>query len=119
MTDENPKPRVSNRMTPLFWIIIGILVILVAIAIWRWNGHVHTPSGQYAAPVQQPSAITAPIPRQRSHVPNGPGPTSDANGGEAREANPSPNEPGGPETTGGARGTGGANTTGNATGGPT
>jgi hypothetical protein len=90
MTDENPNPRVSNKVPPLFWILIVVLVVLVGFAFWRMNGHVQTPSGQYAAPTQQPSAATAPTPPQQSTVPNGPGPTSNAQGGNPADARQPP-----------------------------
>ena len=110
MTDERPNPRVSNRMSPLAWLIIAIVIILGIVAFVQWRGAQHTPRANVAVPLQQ-GAGPAVMPQQ-PNVPNAPQPASTANGNEAAEANPSPNEPGGPENTGNAAGSGGANTTG-------
>jgi hypothetical protein len=117
MTDERPNPPTSRRMNPLAWLIIAIVVVLAIIAAVQCRGRVTGAQSGVGAPLQEPAAPPA-MPNQPTINDRMAG-ESNTLGNQARQANPSPDEPGGNMTTGGGKGQGGANTTGAATRGPT
>ncbi len=112
MTEERPDPPTSWRMNPLAWIILAALVVLAIVALVQCRGTHTAPRSGVNVPESQPAAEPV-MPNQPTISDRQAGP-SNALGDEARQANPSSNEPGGNMTTGG-----GANTTGSAAKPPT
>jgi hypothetical protein len=63
MSDPQPEPRVSNRMSPLAAIVVVILIGIVVVAFVKRHGHHVTPSG---VSVPMAAASNAVMPRQPS-----------------------------------------------------
>ena len=84
MTEPQPDPKVSNKISPLAVIVVIILVGIVVVAFVKRHGHHETPGGM-KAPMAAPSAAVMP---QQPHLPNG------------MEASPTGNEEGNPKGPG-------------------
>ncbi len=89
---ELPRPKVSNRLSPIAIIVIVALIGMVLIAVLRTQGHHHTPTGVNVPLAQSSANVTMP---QQPTVANHPQPMANTN--DAVEAQPTGNEPGGPE----------------------
>ena len=82
MSEPQPEPRVSNRISPLAVIVVVILIGIVVVAFVKRHGHHVTPSG-VAVPMaasgpavmpQQPSNTTTLQPRADTNDANEAGP---------------------------------------------
>ena len=94
MSEPQPNPRVSNKISPLAVIVVIILVGIVIVAFVKRHGHHETPGGM-KAPMAAPSNAVMP---QQPNLPNGMAPRANTN--DAMEAAPTGNEEGNPKGTG-------------------
>ena len=94
MSEPQPNPRVSNKISPLAVIVVIILVGIVIVAFVKRHGHHETPSGMKAPMVAPSNAV---MPRQPD-LPNGMAPRANTN--DAVEASPTSNEEGDPRASG-------------------
>ncbi len=94
MSEPQPDPRVSNKISPLAVIVVIILVGIVIVAFVKRHGHHETPGG-IRAPMAAPSNAVMP---QQPNLPNGMAPRANTN--DAMEANPTGNEEGIPKAAG-------------------
>ena len=83
MTEPPPRPRVSNKTSPLAVIIVVILLGIVVVALLKQHGHHVTPSG-VKAPLSAPDTAVAPQPRDLPNTGARPANTND--GSEATNA---------------------------------
>ena len=90
MTEPEPNPRVSNKISPLAVIVAIILVGVVVVALVNVRGHHETPTGA-TAPMAAAANTVMP---QQPDLPNGVAPRAHTN--DAVEASPSGNETGVP-----------------------
>ncbi len=90
MTDPQPNPRVSNKISPLAVIVVIILIGIVIVAFVKRHGRHETPGGM-SAPMAAPANTVMP---QQPNLPNGVAPRAHTN--DAVEANPTGNEEGNP-----------------------
>ena len=65
MSEPQPNPRVSNRVSPLAVIVVVILIGIVIVAFVKRHGHHVTPSG---VAVPMAASSTATMPRQPSNT---------------------------------------------------
>ena len=94
MSEPQPNPRVSNKISPLAVIVVIILVGIVIVAFVKRHGHHETPTGE-SAPMAAPANTVMP---QQPNLPNGLAPRAHTN--DAVEAAPTGNEEGNPHGTG-------------------
>ena len=94
MSEPQPNPRVSNKISPLAVIVVIILIGIVIVAFVKRHGHHETPGGM-RAPMAAPSNAVMP---QQPNLPNGMAPRANTN--DAMEASPTGNEEGNPKGTG-------------------
>ena len=85
MTDPQPNPRVSNKISPLAVIVVIILIGIVVVAFVKRHGVHETPSGATAPMAAAANTI---MPTQ-PHLPNGLAPRAHTN--DAAEAAPTDN----------------------------
>jgi hypothetical protein len=90
MSEQPPKPKVSNKVSPLAVIAVVILIGILVVAFVNQHGQHRTPSGVSAPQAAQDNAV---MPEQ-SKVPNGPAPMANTN--DAIEATPTGNDVGNP-----------------------
>ena len=89
MTEPQPNPRVSNKISPLAVIVVIILIGIVIVAFVQRRGHHESASG-----VNAPMAASNGIMPQQPNLPNGPAPRANTN--DAVEASPTGNDVGNP-----------------------
>ena len=89
MTEPQPNPRVSNKISPLAVIVVIILIGIVIVAFVKRHGHHESASG-----VQAPMAASNGVMPQQPHLPNGMAPRANTN--DAIEATPTGNDVGNP-----------------------
>jgi hypothetical protein len=89
MTEPQPNPRVTNKVSPLAVIVVIILIGIVVVALVNRRGHHESASG-----VKAPMAASNGVMPEQSSVPNGPGPAANTN--DAVEATPTGNDVGNP-----------------------
>ncbi len=94
MTEPQPNPRVSNKISPLAVIVVIILIGIVIVAFVKRHGHHETPNGT-RAPMAAPSNAIMP---QQPNLPNNVAPRAHTN--DAVEAAPTGNEQGNPKGAG-------------------
>ena len=94
MSEPQPNPRVSNKISPLAVIVVIILIGIVIVAFVKRHGHHETASGM-RAPMAAPTNAVMP---QQPNLPNGVAPRAGTN--DAVEASPTGNEEGNPHGTG-------------------
>ena len=94
MSEPQPNPRVSNKISPLAVIVVIILIGIVIVAFVKHRGHHETPGGMRAPMAPQANTIMP----QQPNLPNGP--AASANTNDAIEAAPTGNEEGNPKGTG-------------------
>lgn len=90
MTDPQPNPRVSNKISPLAVIVVIILIGIVIVAFVKRHGHHETPGGT-KVPMAAPANTIMP---QQPDLPNHIAPRAHTNDGI--EANPTGNVEGVP-----------------------
>ena len=89
MTEPQPNPRVSNKISPLAVIVVIILIGIVIVAFVKQHGQHGSASGMKA-----PEAVSNSVMPEQSSVPNGPAPRANTN--DAVEASPTGNDVGNP-----------------------
>lgn len=94
MSEPQPNPRVSNKISPLAVIVVIILAGIVIVAFVKRHGHHETPGGM-SAPMAAPSNAVMP---QQPNLPSGVAPRAHTNDG--MEAAPTGNEEGNPKGAG-------------------
>ena len=94
MTDPQPNPRVSGRISPLAVIVVVILIGFVVVAFVKERGRRETPSGA-TAPVAAAPPTRMP---QQPNLPNGLAPRAHTN--DAAVAAPTGDEIGNPGRSG-------------------
>ena len=91
MTEPQPNPRVSNKISPLAVIVVIILVGIVIVAFVKGRSHHETPGGMRAP---MAASVNTVMPQQ-PNLPNGTAPRAHTN--DAIEASPTGNEVGNPK----------------------
>ena len=89
MTEPQPNPRVSNKISPLAVIVVIILIGFVVVAFVKSHGHHESASGMKA-----PMAASNGVMPQQPNLRTGGAPRSNTN--DAVEAAPTGNEVGNP-----------------------
>ena len=89
MTEPQPNPRVSNKLSPLAVIVVIILIGIVIVAFVKRHGHHESASG-----MQAPMAASNGVMPQQPNLPDGPAPRANTN--DAVEATPTGNDVGNP-----------------------
>ena len=89
MSEPQPNPRVSNKLSPLAVIVVIILIGIVIVAFVNGHGH-HTSASGMKAPMARSNGV---MPEQ-PNLPNGPAPRANTN--DAVEATPTGNDVGNP-----------------------
>jgi ABC-type uncharacterized transport system permease subunit len=90
MSEPQPNPKVTNKVSPLAVIVVIIIIGIVVVALVNRRGHHQSASG-----VNAPMAQSNGVMPEQSNVPNGVVPAS-ANSNDAVEATPTGNDVGNP-----------------------